>query len=117
MSAHGVHISRGHLSKLTHRSLELLEPIYQAILSEISTSEFVSMDETPIKASRREKGKMKTAYFWPVVAGNQVAFVYANTRAHSVVSEVLGSGCKKLLSDGYSAYESYAKSRQDFIHA
>lgn len=113
----GVNVSRSQLTKLTHRSLELLEPIYYSILSSVVTSEFVSMDETPIKASRKEKGKMNTAYFWPVFANNQVAFVYSSSRGHKVVSEVLGRGCKKLLSDGYSAYESYAKARGDLIHA
>jgi len=33
------------------------------------------------------------------------------------VPEVLGSGCKKLMSDGYSAYESYASSRADLVYA
>jgi len=100
MSAAGVHISRGHLTKLNHRTLELLEPIYYAILSSVTTSELVSMDETPIKAGRKEKGKMRTAYFWPVYAEQEVAFVYSSTRAHRVVAEVLGKGCKKLMSDG-----------------
>jgi hypothetical protein len=75
------------------------------------------MDETPIKAGRREKGKMKTAYFWPVFAESEVAFVYSSSRGHKVVSEILGKGCKKLLSDGYSAYERYAEDRKDLIHA
>ncbi len=117
LTAAGVHISRGHLTTLTHRTLELLEPIYYAILSSVTTSEFVSMDETPIKAGRREKGQMKTAYFWPVFAQEEVAFVYSSSRGHKVVAEVLGKGCKKLLSDGYSAYERYAESRQGLVHA
>lgn len=117
LSAAGVHISRGHLTTLTHRSLELLEPIYYAILSSIISAELVSMDETPIKAGRKEKGKMRTAYFWPVFAEQQVAFVYSSTRGHRVVAEVLGKGCQKLLSDGYSAYERYAESRGELVHA
>ncbi len=117
MTAAGVHISRGHLTKLTHRTLELLEPIYYAVLSSVVSSELVSMDETPIKAGRREKGKMNTAYFWPVFAEQEVAFVYSSTRGHRVVAEVLGKGCKKLLSDGYSAYERYAETRSELVHA
>lgn len=117
MSAAGVHVSRGHLTKLVHRTLELLEPIYYSILSSVTTSELVCMDETPIKAGRREKGKMQTAYFWPVFAEQEVAFVYASTRGHRVVAEILGKGCKKLLSDGYSAYERYAETRSELVHA
>lgn len=117
LEASGVHISRGHLTKLVHRSLELLEPVYYSILSAVTTSETVSMDETPIKASRKERGKMKTAYFWPVYAEEQVAFVYSSSRGHRVIADILGQGCKKLLSDGFSAYEAYARDRQDLIHA
>jgi transposase len=90
LSGGGVHVSRGHLTTLTHRTLELLEPVYYSILSSITTSDFVSMDETPIKAGRREKGKMQTAYFWPVFAEEQVAFVYSSSRGHGVVSDILG---------------------------
>jgi transposase len=76
------------------------------------------MDETPIKAGRKIKGKMHTAYFWPVLAENQVAFVYSSSRAYGNVSEILGKGCKKLLSDGYGAYEKYVESREDeVVHA
>ena len=60
---------------------------------------------------------MKVGYFWPVFAEEEVAFVYASTRGHRVVAEVLGKGCKKLLGDGYSAYERYAESREGLIHA
>ncbi len=117
MDASGVHVARGHLTKLVHRTLELLEPIYYSILSSITTSEVVSMDETPIKAGLKENGKMDIAYFWPVFAENQVAFIYSSSRSHSVIAKNIGTGCKKLLSDGHSAYETYVKSRQDIIHA
>ncbi|MDD2942723.1 MAG: IS66 family transposase [bacterium] len=113
----GVNVSRGHLTKLTHRTLELLEPVYLAILSSVADSDLVCMDETPIKASRQEKGKMKQAYFWPVHANEQVAFIYSSSRATQVIKDTLGSGCKRLLSDGFAAYESYAKTRDDLVHA
>lgn len=113
----GVHISRPHMTRLVHRTLELLEPIYYSILSDITTSEVVSMDETPVKVGRKIQGKMNTAYFWPVVAEGQVAFVYSSSRAHDNAVKILGSGCKKLLSNGYGAYKKYAKERDDLIHA
>ena len=46
-----------------------------------------------------------------------MAFVYSSTRGHKVVAAVLGKGFKKLLSGGYSAYERYAESRTELIHA
>lgn len=114
----GVHLSRIQMSRLVHRSLELLEPVYNAILSDIVSSDLVFMDETPIKAGRKIKGKMHTAYFWPVLAEGQVAFVYSSTREYGNVNKILGEGCKKLLSDGYRAYEKYVESRKDeIVHA
>jgi transposase len=113
-----VHISRMQMSRLVHRSLEILEPVYKAILSNVISRDLVFMDETPIKAGRKIKGKMHTAYFWPVLAENQVAFVYSSSRAYGNVSEILGDKCKKLLSDGYGAYEQYVKSREgEVVHA
>jgi transposase len=117
MESSGVHISRGHLSKLTHRTLELLEPIYYAVLSSVISSDLVCMDETPIKASRQEKGKMHQAYFWPIFAEQEVVFVYEDSRKHEVVPKLLKDKCKKLLSDGYAAYDRYAESRKDLVHA
>lgn len=39
------------------------------------------MDETPIKAGRRVKGKLHTGYFWPVYGDrDEVAFPFADSR-------------------------------------
>lgn len=112
----GINISRSHLTRLLHRTLELLEPIYNAILSDITTSEVVCMDEIPIKAGRKIAGKMNTAYFWTVLAENQVAFVYSSSRSYDNVSKILGAVCEKLVSDGFPAYDRYAEDRGDLVH-
>ena len=36
------------------------------LVSSIVQSEVLAMDETPIKAGRKVKGKMHTGYFWPM---------------------------------------------------
>ena len=118
----GVNVSRGHLTKLVHRTLELLEPVYLSILSSIVTSELICMDETPIKATPNGKGQMSTAYFWPVFANQEVPFIYSSSRGKQVVFDALNEPqledrCKKLLTDGYSAYKAYAETREDLIHA
>lgn len=111
MQKAGVNVSTGQVTKLVHRSLELLEPIYNAVVSGIISSETVCMDETSIKAGRKKQGVMQTAWFWTVATDRQVAFVYSSSRSHQIVSQILGSHCKKLISDGYAAYSSYQKSR------
>lgn len=113
----GVNVSRPNLTKLVHRSLELLEPIYVSILSGICSSEVIAMDETPIKADRKVAGKMQTAYFWPVMTGDEVAFIYSNSRSSDVIKNNIGENCKVLLSDGYSAYEKFIAENNDIKHA
>jgi len=113
----GIQMSRGNLTSLVHRTVDLLEPIYYAMLSSILQSKVLTMDETPIKASRLN-GKMKTGYFWPVYGDlDEVAFIFANSRASPVVTEVLGSFCGVLVTDGYKVYERYAAKVNGLTHA
>jgi hypothetical protein len=63
----------------------LLEPVYEAHLKSILSSQVLAMDETPIKAGRKEKapperGEMKTAYFWSIYGDrDEIAFPFART--------------------------------------
>ena len=76
------------------RTADLLEPIYYALLSSILQSHMLTMDETPLKAGRREKGKLYTGYLWPVYGDKEeVAFPFAASRAQAVVREALGKFC------------------------
>ncbi len=109
----GITVSRPWLTQLTQRSVGLLEPIYDAQFASIRASRVKAMDETPVKAGRKERGKMRTAYFWPVYGGhNEVCFPYFPSREAANVYTALGEhpGSEKvLLTDGYAAYASYAK--------
>ena len=77
------------------------------------------MDETPIKAGRSGHGKMKTGYFWPIYGGHdEVCFPFFASRGSEHVRTalgVLGPG-RVLLTDGYAAYEKYAR-KLDITHA
>lgn len=118
MEAAGVHVARSTLTGLIHRSADLLEPIYDAQLDSILRSAVLTMDETPIKADRKERGKMHTGYFWPVYGDQkELAFPFSPSRAGAVVHEVLGKYRGVLLSDGYQAYENYAAAINDLVHA
>jgi transposase len=59
----GIHISRATLINWVQKGIELLRPIYQANLKSIINSQTLAMDEVPIKAGRKSKGKMKQTYF------------------------------------------------------
>jgi len=123
MTACGVNIARGSLTNWVHRTSELLVPIYEAQLRSILLSKVLAMDETPIKAGRKKnkppgKGKMSTAYFWPLYGDqDEVAFHFAPTRSHSVVFEMLEGYAGTLITDGYEAYRKFAAKSDKVCHA
>lgn len=114
----GIRLNRGTLTQWVQRAAELVEPIYYALLSSILQSHVLTMDETPIKAGRREKGKLHRGYFWPVYGDqDEVAFPFAASRAQAVVREALGKFCGVLLTDGYIVYERFAQKVKSLVHA
>ena len=118
MQAAGLTISRSSLSNWVHRSISLLEPIYRAQLNSILHSKVLAMDETPVRAGRSSKGKMRRAYFWPIYGDqHEVAFPYASSRAHAHATSILGEYSGTLISDGYGAYDDYAARRDEVVHA
>ena len=98
----------------------LLQPIYEAQLASIRASRVKAMDETPIKAGRAAKGKMKATYFWPIYGEHdEVCFPHFESRRHEHVEQALGlhaAAGAVLLTDGYAAYERYA-SKTGIKHA
>lgn len=114
----GITVSRPWLTQLVHKTAALLEPVYAAQLDSIRESRVIAMDETPIKASRRSRGKMKTTYYWPLYGDkDEVAFAWFSSRAGPNVKALLGDFSGTLLSDGYSAYASYVAQAKDIVHA
>lgn len=121
LAACGVRLARSTLTNYFHRSSELLGPIHAAHVASILEGDVVAMDETPIKAGRKKgkpRGKMKTGYFWPIYGDrDEVAFPFSPTRSHAVVPELLKGFSGTLVSDGYAAYDRYAGSMADVVHA
>ena len=118
MKAAGINVSRASLTNWTLNAIALLEPIYDAQRASVLRSKVLAMDETPIRAGRKAKGKMKTAYFWPMYGDqDEVVFPYAASRAHRNVEAFLGDFEGTLLTDGYGAYPAYAERREKVEHA
>jgi transposase len=114
----GIRLSRSTLTQWVQRAADLLEPIYYALLSSILQSWLSLMDETPLKAGRREQGKLHRGYLWPLYGDqDEVAFPFAASRAQAVVREALGNFCGVLLTDGYSVYERFAQQTSAILHA
>jgi transposase len=129
----GIDVSRAWLTQLCQRSISLFEPVYDVQFDSIRASRVKAMDETPVKAGRKERGKMKTGYFWPVYGEhNEVCFPFFLSREGENVERALGlkhAPGSVILTDGYAAYASYAKkvgiahalcwshSRREFVDA
>lgn len=115
----GIQLSRSTLTTLASRAIDLVTPIFHAQFGNILQSRVLAMDETPIKAGRKHKGKLRQAYFWPLYgAADEIAFSYSPSRASAHVREVLGETFKgTLVTDGYEAYAKYAKNHALVTHA
>jgi len=109
----GITLSRATLTNLARRSIELLEPVADAQLDNALLSRVLAMDETPIKAglSKTKNRRMHQGYYWPVYGDqDEVCFIYTNSRAHRHVGNILTERFSgTIVSDGYSAYASYAQ--------
>ena len=113
----GIQVSRSSTANWAGRAIDLLGPVAAAQAAHILEGSVVAMDETSIKAGRVAPGRMRGAYFWPVFGEDgEIAFHYAPSRAHRHVDEFLGNFRGTLLSDGYAAYEAYAR-RQGIANA
>jgi transposase len=114
----GIRLSRGTLTQWVQRAADLVEPIYYALLSSILQSWLLVMDETPLKAGRREQGKLHRGYLWPIYGDqDEVAFPFSASRAQAVVREALGNFCGVLLTDGYTVYERFTQKVTSILHA
>ncbi len=109
----GFTLSRPWLTQLVQQGSQLLEPIFDAQLASICSGHVITMDEVPVKAGQAGNGKMKATYFWPVYGDqDEVCFPHFESRRHEHVAQVLGTKLAPgtvLLSDGYGAYDAYAR--------
>ena len=118
MAAAGVHLARSTLTGWTHRAGDLLEPIVDAQFGSELESRVLAMDETPIRAGIKSRGKMKTGYFWPLYGDrNEVVFPFSESRSGAILKEILAGFSGVLLSDGYVAYEKYVEKANAIVHA
>lgn len=114
----GITLSRATLTHYTQRAIALLQPIYDAQWQHILQSKVLAMDETPIKAGKAGKGKMKASWYWPVYGqDDEICFTWSASRGSAHVKQQLGDFQGTLLSDGYIAYDTYAKARPQVTQA
>lgn len=118
MAAAGVRLARSTLTGLLQRTGDLLEPVVEAQFASIASGAVVAMDETPIKAGRKARGKMKTGYFWPIYGDrDEIVFPFSPSRSGALIAELLDGYGGVLLTDGYEPYERYAARVNEIVHA
>jgi hypothetical protein len=119
LTHNGITVARSSLTNWTKRAIELLRPIVEAQLLNVLQSKVLAMDETPIKAGRQQKGKLKQAYFWPVYGeDHEVVFTYSESRGKQHIVDTLSNAYSgTLVTDGYAAYAKYAEKTDGVTHA
>lgn len=114
----GITLSRSTLTNYTQRAIALLRPIYDAQWRHILQSRVLAMDETPIKAGRKKPGQLQATWYWPIYGeDDELCFTWSTSRGSVHIEQQLEGFAGVLLSDGYAAYDRYAKSRPQVTQA
>ena len=102
----GITLSRTTLTNWTGQAIDLIRPIHDAQLQNILRSQVLAMDETPMKAGIKTRGKMQQTYYWPIYGDQQeVAFTWSKSRGIEHAKKTLAGFSGTLISDGYHVYE------------
>jgi transposase len=108
MQQSGVTVSRTSLTNWVKHAITLLKPIANAQLLQVLQSKVLAMDETPIKAGKKSKGKMKTTWFWPLYGElHEVVFGWSPSRGRDFIQQQLQGFKGTLLTDGYKVYDAF----------
>jgi transposase len=114
----GITLSRATLTRYVQQAIELVRPIYDAQWRRVLQSKVLAMDETPIKAGRAGKGKMRQTWYWPIYGeDDEICFTWSASRGSDHVIKQLGEFAGTLLTDGHAAYDAYAKTRPQVTQA
>ena len=119
LAAGGITLARATLPQLVGRTAALLSPIHVAQLEHVLQSRVLAMDETPIKAGHKTKGKLESGYFWPLYGdADEISFTFSPSRGRHHIEHTLAEHFTgTLVTDGYAAYARYADARPGVTHA
>jgi transposase len=116
-SRHEVWLPRQTLAEWVGLAADWLKPIYRQIREDVLEGGYVQIDETPIRYLEPGHGKTKLGYLWTYgVPKEDVVFHWETSRAATCLDNIIpGDFSGTLQSDGYQAYRSFARSRDDAI--
>ena len=113
MAMAGITVTRTSLTQWVQSGIELLRPIVkEGLLPSVLQSRVLAMDETPVKAGRKVKGKMQRAWFWPLYGEeDEVVLTFSTTKSVKHMEPLLDNWQGVLLTDGNPVYDNYCKTR------
>lgn len=109
LKAQGFEIAESTLGGWFSAICRLIEPLYQELMKQVLTTDYLQADESPIPVLTKDKpGATHKGYEWVYHDPVQrlVLFDYRKTRSREGPNEILREFTGDLQTDGYSAYES-----------
>lgn len=93
---------------LFHQAAFLFTPIYQRLVKELQTAQYVCADETPQPMLDPGKGKTTRGWMWMGLCNSVIAYRFDTSRSAEAGKVLLGTSLKNLMVDGYSGYSDVA---------
>ena len=113
-AAHGIELTRNLMCSWHDHLAECLLPLYQIIAARIRQSDYIKVDETPVRCLEPGTGKTASGYFWVYHHDEHgVLFDWHNGRANTCLDNILIGGdgepsfSGRLQSDGLRAYRTF----------
>ena len=119
-AAYGIELTRNLMCSWHDHLADRLRPLYQLLATRFRESDYVKVDETPIRCLEPGKGKTTLGYFWVYHhAAHGVLFDWHKSRANTCLDTILiGEEGQKsfqghLQSDGLRAYRTFINRHPD----
>jgi transposase len=112
---HGVDLSRHTMVRWLELAADWLGPIYRHIRTGVMGGGYVQVDETPVPYLEPGHGTARMGYFWTASRpGGDVIYQWETSRGAACLENVLPVDfCGIVQCDGYSAYGSFARKKED----
>ena len=113
----GIDIARNTLSHWVIKTAELLRPLYQCLQHQLITYDVAFADETRVQVLKEpDRPAEAKSYMWCFVGGppdkRTIMFHYNQSRAHTVIEDMLEDFSGFLHCDGFVGYDTYASDHE-----
>jgi transposase len=121
---HKIELPRNTMADWVEVTANWLCPIYDRIRLELQRSDYLQVDETPVRFNLAEGGGSGQGYFWvyhhpppPGESGGNIFFEWHTSRRADCLNGMLDPFTGIAQCDAYGAYASYAKRREGVVLA